>query len=257
MRKLFATLFILFISFLLLSPSAFAETVVIDRITQQEAEDLDIEIPDEVDPGFYTITIQVLDAENVVSDKQISFCKDNERIVRWDNNCPDLLENITDRDLLPKYNPADDAKNVAAIAVTAFAAVTALGAAKPESEEQDSLEGIEAGSIDKTDKESGIGDRSITWRAPLTAQIDNGMLEASLLFSRYSPLIARIFADGNYLRAMLGSLSFLIYPIGAYFGLNALSESKWQALPPTVPLILIIMLIGILDSLAGFIAMLA
>jgi hypothetical protein len=256
-RKLFATLFILFISFLLLSPSAFAETVVIDRITQQEAEDLDIEIPDEVDPGFYTITIQVLDAENVVSDKQISFCKDNERIVRWDNNCPDLLENITDRDLLPKYNPADDAKNVAAIAVTAFAAVTALGAAKPESEEQDSLEGIEAGSIDKTDKESGIGDRSITWRAPLTAQIDNGMLEASLLFSRYSPLIARIFADGNYLRAMLGSLSFLIYPIGAYFGLNALSESKWQALPPTVPLILIIMLIGILDSLAGFIAMLA
>jgi hypothetical protein len=256
-RKALAVIFISFISFLLLSPSAFAETVVIDRITQQEAEDLDIEIPDEVEPGFYTITIQVLDAENIVSDKQIGFCKDTERIVHWDNNCPDLLEKITARDQLPKYNPAEDAKNVAAIAVTAFAAVTALGATKPENEEQDSLEGIEAGSLDKTDKYFGIGDKSITWKAPLTTQIDNGMMEASLIFSRFSPLIARIFADGNYLRAMLGSLSFLLYPIGAYFGLNALDESKWQALPPSVTLISIIMLIGIFDSLAGFIAMLA
>jgi hypothetical protein len=72
-------------------PSLAAEKkVVIDRITQSEAEDLNIEIPDDVPPGFHSITIEVYDDNGTVSQKEIEFCKDENGVVQWDNNCPNL-----------------------------------------------------------------------------------------------------------------------------------------------------------------------
>ena len=57
MRKLIL-LAIILINFSVL-PSFGAENVIIDRITQSEAEELDLTIPDDVPPGFHSIEIEV------------------------------------------------------------------------------------------------------------------------------------------------------------------------------------------------------
>ena len=89
MKKiLLLTIFLLNLSVL---PSfADEQKVVIDRLTQSEAEDLDIEIPDDVPPGFHSITIEVYDDNGTVSEKEIEFCKDEKGVVQWDNKCPNL-----------------------------------------------------------------------------------------------------------------------------------------------------------------------
>ena len=56
MKKLFLLALIL-LNFSVLPADAVEKKVVIDRLTQSEAEDLDIEIPDTVPPGFHSITI--------------------------------------------------------------------------------------------------------------------------------------------------------------------------------------------------------
>ena len=69
MKKL-AILVLLLLNFLVLPSNAVEQKVVIDRLTQSEAEDLDIEIPDEVPPGFHSITIEVYDDNGTVSQKR-------------------------------------------------------------------------------------------------------------------------------------------------------------------------------------------
>ena len=98
MRKILL-LAIIFLNFSVLPGFAAEQKVVIDRLTQSEAEDLDIEIPDDVPPGFHSITIEVYDDNGTVSQKEIEFCKDEEGVVQWDNKCPNLdLTELVDKE---------------------------------------------------------------------------------------------------------------------------------------------------------------
>ena len=83
--------------------------------------------------------------------------------------------------------------------------------------------------------------------------------------SRFSPGVATIVRDGDYLRAVLGSLTFFIYPIAILTGVFSFVElhSRTQATSPSasIPLLLpsligmaLMIAIGILDSLAGALA---
>ena len=88
--KRFVLYVLLLLNFLILPSANAKQDVVIDRITQSEAEDLNIEIPDDVPPGHHSITIEVYDDKGTVSQKEIPFCKDNEGVVQWDDKCPNL-----------------------------------------------------------------------------------------------------------------------------------------------------------------------
>ena len=83
--------------------------------------------------------------------------------------------------------------------------------------------------------------------------------------SRFSPGVATVVRDGDYLRAVLGSLTFFIYPIAILTGVFSFVElhSRTQATSPpaSIPLLLpsligmaLMIAIGILDSLAGALA---
>ena len=56
-------------------PSYASGNVIIDRLTTQDAEDLNIVIPYDVPPGFHSITIEVYDDAGTVNEKEIPFCK--------------------------------------------------------------------------------------------------------------------------------------------------------------------------------------
>jgi hypothetical protein len=101
-----------------------------------------------------------------------------------------------------------------------------------------------------------IGDRSWTWSWPGTRALD--ALSATLpgRLARRSPLLARVVADGTYLRAILGSASLLGLAAGLALGVAALRDTGGHALPPVASLTVAIAVLGVLDAAAGLVAVL-
>ena len=253
-------------------PSFAAEQkVVIDRLTQSEAEDLNIEIPDDVPPGFHSITIEVYDDNGTVSQKEIEFCKDENGVVQWDNNCPNLkvdedgdivapapVEEVK-TDLKP-YNPLKDSDTTKGLQLAAFAALAALTSVKrnerqsDEDQEQESLQSVSSGALKLLKDEPGNGDLSKTWDNRFTDDTDYLFVSLAHRFNRFSPLLTRTVQDGNTIRAILGSWAALLLPIGFVLGIVAAINTGGQALPPAWTIVAFIMAVAIYDAFAGFIA---
>jgi len=260
-------------------PSWGKDTVLIDRITQSEAEDLDIQIPPETPSGFHQIQIEVSDDSGVVSSKTILFCKNLLGEIKWDNNCPDVVEAA--QGFMKPYDPMDNPEDTQSTQVAAFALLAALAAGKAssnnknsgsksgensdaadensredyeESEDSEDLASVGAGGLALIKRKDGWGDRSNTWRIKRTDSVDLGWKRFAESISSFSPLAARTFGDGSYLRAMVGSLSTLLYPIALGLGIYALIDSNRQALPPATWVVIAIALLGTIDAAAGLLA---
>jgi hypothetical protein len=259
-------------------PSWGAETILIDRITQSEAEELDIQIPPETPSGFHQIQIEVYDDAGTISAKTILFCKNLLGEIKWDNNCPDVVEAA--QGFMKPYDPLDYPEETQSTQVAAFALLGALAVGKAaggknsdnsrdgsteqegeqsrddyeESEESEDLASVGAGGLALIKRKGGWGDRSKTWRFKRTDSVDLGWRRFAESISSFSPLAARTFGDGSYLRAMVGSLSTLLYPIALGLGIYALINSNRQALPPATWIVIAIALLGTIDAAAGLLA---
>ena len=270
MRKILL-LAIIFLNFSVLPGFAAEQKVVIDRLTESEAEDLDIEIPDDVPPGFHSITIEVYDDNGTVSQKEIEFCKDEEGVVQWDNKCPnlDLTEPVEKEDPvevkalelgLKPYDPLQDSETTKGLHLAAFAALAALTSIerndKKDDEEQDqeSLQSVSSGALKLLKNQPGKGDLSKSWDNRFTDETDFIFVWLSHRFNRFSPLLTRTTQDGNTIRAIIGSWAGLLIPAGLIMGVIATIDTGAQALPPHWGIVAIIMAIAIYDAFAGFIA---
>jgi hypothetical protein len=291
MRKLLlAVLFILQLSIL---PSWGADTVLIDKLTSSEAEQLNIEIPADVPPGYHEVVIEIYDDAGTVDKKILTFCKDLDGKIDWASNCPELVRMYTEPELipltqrseLPAYDPAQEPDKSKDLQITAFAvlaALTAGGAASTShqsggavagrrededsdepsdqpsddgsDEESDDLASVSAGNLKKINRDLGRGDLSRTWRNPLTAKSDAFFMALVSRISPHSPIVARTIADGNYLRAMFGSLASLMLLPGAALGILALQSTDSQALPPAIWIVMAIIAVATLDAMAGFVS---
>lgn len=292
MKKLaLAVLFILQLSIL---PSWGAETVLIDRVTTAEAEQLDIEIPADVPPGYHEVLIQILDDAGVVDEKILTFCKDLNGTIDWASNCPDLIRIFTEEELapillrseLPDYNPLQETEKTKDLQITAFAALAALSAAgaatgssstsnssaQParredddsdsaddsdefsDEESQDDLASVAAGGLLLVESKARWGDLSSTWKAPGYDRVAAFYKKSVYRISPHSPLVARTIDDGSYLRAIFGSLSLLTVIPALVLGFIAAENTSGQALPPAVGVLIGIIALATLDAFAGFIA---
>ncbi|MEA2187205.1 MAG: hypothetical protein QOK16_2216 [Solirubrobacteraceae bacterium] len=101
-----------------------------------------------------------------------------------------------------------------------------------------------------------LGDRSRTWNWPGTRTLDALGATLPARLSRRSPLLARIAADGTYLRAILGSASLLGMLGGLALGVAAVRDTGGDALPPAAALTVAIAVLGVLDAAAGLVAVL-
>jgi hypothetical protein len=276
MKKiLLITLFLLNIS---IFPALAAGEVIIDRLTTEQAEDLNIVIPYKTPPGFHSITIEVYDDNGTVNEKEIPFCKNLVGEINWSNECPDLVElknfetlkKIRDRNKLPAYSPAQEPEKSNDLQIAALAALALLAAGSKKksdsegdgldgeteggSEEQDELTEVESGALKMVERDPGWGDRSRTWQNRFTSSTDLLSKIFTLWLSKYSPLLARTSTDASYLRAIFGSLSFITLPLALIFGVKALIDTGAQAMAPALITVIAIVAIGILDAFAGFIA---
>jgi len=268
--KKFAVLALLLLNFLVLPNAQAKQEVVIDRITKAEAEDLNIEIPDDVPPGHHSITIEVYDDNGTVSQKEIPFCKDDDGIVQWDDKCPNLksdqptkvvpvpVKEITTG--LQPYDPLGDPETTKGLQLAAFAALAALTSIKrnekqdDEDQDQESLQSVSSGALKLLKDEPGKGDLSQTWDNRFTDETDFAFVTVAHRFNRFSPLLTRTVQDGNTIRAIVGSWAALLLPIGFILGVIAAVNTGGQALPPAWGIVAAVMAIAIYDAFAGFIA---
>lgn len=126
-----------FIVFLLGIPPTLAEDTVIEQITQAETEELDIEVPDDLEPGYHEMVIEVIDENDVVGEKLIVLCKDYAGQIYWDGVCPEEpveivpvaeLEQIESREDLPKYDAVAEPEKTVDTQVAVFAVLSAVAA---------------------------------------------------------------------------------------------------------------------------------
>ena len=269
MKKL-AILALLFLNFLILPSAEAKQEVVIDRITKAEAEDLNIEIPDDVPPGHHSITIEVYDDNGTVSTKEIPFCKDNEGVVQWDDKCPNLKsDQPTKEEPIPvkaittglqPYDPLGDPETTKGLQLAAFAALAALTSIKrnekqdDEDQDQESLQSVSSGALKLLKDEPGKGDLSKSWDNRFTNSTDFALVSLAHRFNRFSPLLTRTAQDGNTIRAIIGSWAGLLLPIGFILGVIAAVNTGGHALPPTWGIVAAVMAVAIYDAFAGFIA---
>ena len=270
MRKLLL-LTLIFLNFSVLPANSTEKKVVIDRLTQSEAEDLDIEIPDSVPPGFHSITIEVYDDNGTVSEKEIEFCKDEKGVVQWDNKCPNLNLDEEPAPVDPEpvkaiklglqpYDPLSDPETTKGLHLAGFAALAALTSIKrnekqsDEEQDQESLQSVSSGALKLLKDEPGKGDLSSTWDKRFTDETDFAFVSMAHRFNRFSPLLTRTIQDGNTVRAMIGSWASLLMPIGLILGIIAVINTGGQSLPPVWSIVALIMAVAIFDAFAGFVA---
>jgi hypothetical protein len=269
-RKLLL-LTLIFLNVSVLPADAAEKKVVIDRLTQSEAEDLDIEIPDDVPPGFHSITIEVYDDNGTVSQKEIEFCKDENGVVQWDNKCPNLNLDEEPAPVDPEpvkaikvglqpYDPLSDPETTKGLHLAGFAALAALTSIKrnekqsDEEQDQESLQSVSSGALKLLKDEPGKGDLSSTWDNRFTDEADFAFVSLAHRFNRFSPLLTRTIQDGNTVRAMIGSWAALLMPIGLILGIIAVIDTGGQSLPPVWAIVGLIMAVAIFDAFAGFVA---
>jgi len=262
---------IIFLNLSVLPGFSAEQKVVIDRLTQSEAEDLEIEIPDDVPPGFHSITIEVYDDNGTVSQKDIEFCKDEKGVVQWNNKCPNLKVNEEGDPVVPApvkevetglqpYDPLSDPETTKGLQLAAFAALAALTSIKrnekqdDEEQDQESMQSVSSGALKLLKDEPGKGDLSKSWDNRFTDDTDFVFVSLAHRFNRFSPLLTRTVQDGNTIRAIIGSWASLLMPIGLILGIIAAVNTGGQALPPAWGLVALIMVVAIYDAFAGFIA---
>jgi hypothetical protein len=251
-----------------------ADTVLYQLISQAEAEELEIDIPSATKPGFKSLEVQISGKGKVPVYKNILFCKNLEGVIHWDNICPDLtaLGAQTSRNLFEKYDPLTDPKGTTNTAIIAFAALTVvmgastvaskvLGNNNPiqpiDQKQQGFLASLSRGGVIATGTQLGRGDKSSLWGRPINAKMDSFVSNTGNRISGFSPLATRILSDGNYQRSLIGPFSLLMYPLAIAAGILSSRSLHQQALPPSLLFILLMMTIGVIDALAGFLVSIA
>jgi hypothetical protein len=98
------------------------------------------------------------------------------------------------------------------------------------------------------------GDASFTWRFPGVVRSDGWSLSWPVKVAPISPLLGRLINDGAYLRAMVGSLAWVMPFVGVGLGVESLINVHGDAVAPSFALFVAILVVGAFDALAGFLA---
>lgn len=143
---------------------------------------------------------------------------------------------------------------VLALAVLTLARPGALSRLRPSSSAAFTDRNPAPAPADDAAEPVGWGDQSPTWAAFGTDATDYWSREAPPKIAPHSPFLARLSIDGVAIRAMFGSLWWLLPIAGVVLGAMAASDTGFKAVPPSLGLLAAILVIGCFDALAGFLA---
>ncbi|MSX76853.1 MAG: hypothetical protein F2738_02310, partial [Actinobacteria bacterium] len=91
-------------------------------------------------------------------------------------------------------------------------------------------------------------------RMPKSSMLDRIVTALPVKLARFSPMVGRVFTDGTYLRSLLG-LTWIIMPVlGIIGGIGSAMSTDFNAVMPSFAWLILIVVIGTFDALAGFLA---
>ena len=114
-----------------------ADDEITELIATGPSADVLIDLPSDLPPGFHSANAEVTDPDTgLITVEQIKFCKDKSGEIHWDNSCPDLLvvvdpetlEEVTNVEELPVYDPVSEPEKTAQTQVAGFTALSVLSA---------------------------------------------------------------------------------------------------------------------------------
>jgi hypothetical protein len=170
---------------------------------------------------------------------------------------------IGTRATLPAYTATKDPQRVLDTSVGGLAVLGLLAGAaggrtlNRKEDESASLEGIDYEDLDSFDGFEEYGDRSNTWRWPnmkWTLFVERITHAIASELNRFTPLLARMFRDGSYLRAMYGSLALSTWIFALALGTFSVLETSGEALPPKTLTLLLLIALGVFDTAAAALA---
>lgn len=123
---------------------------------------------------------------------------------------------------------------------------------------EDALDAL-AGAEYEVDVFSGVepkwGDKLAFFALPFIGFLDRPTRNLTRRVARFSPFLSKLLNDGAYLRAVFGSLWLIPSLVGAYLAVISLQQNDGVLLHPPVMLFLAIVVLGIFDAFAGFVAL--
>ena len=150
------------------------------------------------------------------------------------------------------YNPKSEPRKVIDLTVEAMVLLAALGAIAARKEERESADVAE---VSVSFRGSNTVERTDMIRPPVIGVLDQLSYNLPTGVVRKSPMVARIFADGSYLRGLFGVIWLLLPFAGVLVGAIAAQETSYLVIMPSFFLMATIMVIGIADAFSGFAAM--
>jgi hypothetical protein len=165
------------------------------------------------------------------------------------------------------YDPMSEPKSVVSLlgdmaGLMALAGMAVAGRRRENDSNDDSNEDSESderGSGEVSDvsvKHHSVLTQSKTdlLRMPRSSVLDRVIEELPVTLSRFSPMVGRVFTDGTYLRSLLG-LTWIIMPLlGIIGGIGSAISTDFNAVMPSLAWLILIVVIGTFDALAGFMA---
>ena len=263
-----AALIIFVNTFLSTTSNAESSRVILDQLLTGDVPQLnadDIQIPDDLKPGFHELQVEVLDDTGVISSRTALFCKDLKGELHFDNKCPDLLvtNQQTLRSQAKPYSPLSDPIGTATFALVAFAVGGALlnknrypGPSIQDDEEKDEMDdlgSVAAAKLLANGKDLAWGDRRRYINSKLFRSLDKASLSLATGSASFSNLLGRSILDARYLRAIFGNLTWITIPASilvTYLGLQGIEN---EALPLAFLYTAILICIGIFDAFAGLV----
>ena len=97
------------------------------------------------------------------------------------------------------------------------------------------------------------GDKLPLWAVPAVVALDYPPKRIARSFARGLPLASKLFLDGTYLRAMLGSFWIVLVAAAAAVGALGVTEAHSMLVLPSTIVVCAIIAIGVFDVFAGFV----
>lgn len=158
---------------------------------------------------------------------------------------------------MTNYNPLQDPRGIGAIGVIAFTILSTFSGSNKK-EEEPSNDGS-VGSADtkfESKGDSNVRDRINFSQSGPVQRLDRWRFFALSSAALRSKLLTRVLADGAYFQGLFGPLSLLLpiaaVLVGLYMGVS--SELSRSLVPTSLGLFLMVIIIGIFDSLCGALA---
>ncbi|MCL2637247.1 MAG: InlB B-repeat-containing protein, partial [Oscillospiraceae bacterium] len=222
--------------------------------------------PDDLEQGNHVIIAEGICPDGFAVQAVAPFQLDREGILTAFTGSAQLFEPIDPGDSrlarsliagVPLYDAQSEPETVAQVAVTfgLLGGIATIAGVSKKRVRKMIFKNNDDDEDDDDDDEQGWGDRFGLWKLSLFRKTgDKISVKLQEKTARTSFILNRFAGDGSWARAMFGSGGYLLWLAGIALGAYSSMQMGYHAMPPAFIFVVAIVMLGILDSGAGFLA---